>query len=221
MHDPLRRVAPPPRETGGPAEVDQAERAQLMRIVMYFAPACYLMLALLWYFLHVPGWLFGIMLLLDVPLTVAGVFAIHSATSGASAGFVRMLFAAGDIAPPRTYPRQDVLIARGEYREAASYFEDHLRVEPADNEARMRLADLLERKLDDHTGAERAYLDARRANPTPQDERRIGNGLIDLYRKMGRADRLRVELARFADRNAGTTAGEAAARELKELKTGA
>jgi hypothetical protein len=47
---------------------------------------------------------------------------------------------------------------------------------------------------------------------------RAANGLIDLYRKLGRHDRLRVELARFADRFRGTPGAAAAARLLREMK---
>jgi hypothetical protein len=54
--------------------------------------------------------------------------------------------------------------------------------------------------------------------PDPRQEMRAANGLIDLYRRTGRRDRLRVELARFADRYGGTAAGDAAAREVSELK---
>jgi hypothetical protein len=47
---------------------------------------------------------------------------------------------------------------------------------------------------------------------------RAANGLIDLYRKQGRRDRLLVELSRFADRYRGTPGAEAATRLLRELK---
>ena len=55
--------------------------------------------------------------------------------------------------------------------------------------------------------------------PDPRQEMRVANGLIDLYRRTGRGDRLRVELARFAYRHRGTAAGDAAARELSEMRT--
>ena len=67
-------------------------------------------------------------------------------------------------------------------------------------------------------GAERLYLEVRRSSPTPHQEMAATNGLIDPYRRTGHRDRLTVELARFADRYRGTPQGEAAARELKELK---
>jgi len=64
------------------------------------------------------------------------------------------------------------------------------------------------------------YLEIRTAQP-PADARqqmRAANGLIDVYRKMGRTDRLKVELARFVDRYRGTAFADGAARELKDLK---
>jgi hypothetical protein len=109
-------------------------------------------------------------------------------------------------------------IARGEYREAAECFRDHLVIEPHDHEARLRLAFLLESRLADDAGAEALYKEVQSRRPTPREEAAATNGLIDLYRRTGRRDRLIVELARFAGRYRGTTAGEAAARELAELK---
>jgi hypothetical protein len=206
-------------------DTDLGDRAQLLKVAVYFGPACYLMLTLLWYFLMsraaVPSWVFIVMLVVDIPLTVACVFAIYHGSHKASVGLVNTMFAAGNIPPPRTYPNQDVLIVRGQYREAADYFRDHLTVEPEDNEARLRLADLLQRRLDDPSGAEQLYLEVRKRHPEPREAMQAANGLIDLYRKQDRRDRLVVELARFAENYNGTPGAEAATRLLKELKAGA
>src|SRR5438552_3432914 len=80
------------------------------------------------------------------------------------------------------------------------------------------LAELYERHLADPEGAEQQYLEARRGSADPRRQFTATNALIDLYRRTGRRDRLTVELARFAERYRGTPHGEAAARELKELK---
>jgi tetratricopeptide (TPR) repeat protein len=204
-------------------DVDAAERVQLIRIAVSFGPAALIMLSALWLFLRskevIPTWFAVVMLVLDVPFIVAGVLLLHYGTSRASSGLVKALFSAGDIPPPRSYPRQDVMIVRGQYAEAAAYFRDHLAVEPEDHEARLRLADLLERHLDDPAGAERLYLEVRRLTPDRGLELRASNGLIDLYRRQGRRDRLLVELARFAERFRGTPGAEAAARLVRELKT--
>jgi hypothetical protein len=97
-------------------DVDAFERAQLIRVVLWFGPACFLMLSLLWSFLRQQGviatWVFVVLLVLTPVFTAGGVLAIHHGTSSASAGLVKTLYAAGDIAPPRTYPRQDGARAR-------------------------------------------------------------------------------------------------------------
>jgi tetratricopeptide (TPR) repeat protein len=203
-------------------DVDSAERAYLLKVAVFFGPPCFVMLSMAWYFCQRQGWIssgiFLLLLVLNVPLTIAGIFAIHHGAGATSTGLVKTIFAAGNIPPPRTYPRQDVLIVRGQYAEAADYFRDHIRVEPGDHEARLQLANLLETRLQGYDEAERLYQEVRRMQPDPRQEIRAGNGLIDLYRRTGRSDRLRVELARFADRYRGTAAGDAAARELSELK---
>ena len=177
---------------------------------------------MLWYFFVrqqiISGGVFLVLVILNVPITIAGIFAMYRVAGATSTGLVKTIFAAGNIPPPPTYPRQDVLIARGQYAEAADYFRDHIRIEPGDHEARLQLAQLLETRLQGHDEAERLYHEVRRMQPDPRQEMRAANGLIDLYRRVGRRDRLRVELARFADRYRGTAAGDAAARELSELK---
>ena len=213
------RVPRPPSPLN---DVDSAERVQLVRITVLFGPACFIILSALWGFLNhqgaIPAWLMVVLLVLNVPFTALGVYAIHRGTSEASVGLVKTLYAAGDIAPPRTYPRQDVLLVRGQYREAAEYFRDHLTIEPDDNEARLRLADVLEQHLDDPGGAEQLYVEVRRHQPDRGHAMRATNGLIDLYRKQGKRDRMMVELARFRDGYPGTPGAAAAARLLKELK---
>jgi tetratricopeptide (TPR) repeat protein len=203
-------------------DMDLADRMQLVRIALLFGPAALIMLTGLWLFLMdkdiVPGWFGVAMIVLDIPLVVGAVLLIHHGTDRASTGFVHALYAAGNIPPPRTYPRQEVMIVRGQFAEAADYFRDHLVAEPDDNEARLRLADLLEHRLNDAAAAERLYLEVRRTNPDRNQELRAANGLIDLYRREGRRDRLIVELARFAERYRGTPGAEAAARMLRDLK---
>ena len=205
-------------------DFDAADRAYLLKVAVWFGPACFVILSFLWYFMQrqgwIPGWVAGVLTVLNIPLTIAGIFAIHRSVAAASTGLVRTIFAAGDIKPPPTYPRQDVLIVQGKYAEAADWFRDHIRIEPGDHEARLRLAMLLETHLKGYDEAEQLLLKIRNANP-PGDARQqmqASNHLIDLYRKLGRTDRLRVELARFCDRYRGSPQAAGAARALKELK---
>lgn len=203
-------------------DIDAVERTQLLKIAVWFGPATFIVLSAAWGRLYaqgsISGWLCALLILLDLPLIALGILGIHALTNRASTGLVHGIYAAGDIPPPRSYPRQDVMIVRGQYQEAADYFRDHLTVEPDDNEARLRLADLLEQRLNDFAGAERLYLEVRGGQPNRGQEMRASNGLIDLYRKQGNRERLLVELARFRDRYPSTPGADAAARLLTELK---
>lgn len=204
-------------------DIDTIERAHLVKIAFWFGPAIFIVLGAAWARLYIdgsiPGWLLTVLIVLDVPLVVLGVLGINAFTNRAARSFVHGLIAVGDIPPPRSYPRQDVMIVRGQYQEAAEYFRDHLTIEPDDNEARLRLAELLERHLGDLAGAERLYLEVRGRQSTRGEELRASNGLIDLYRKQGNRERLVVELARFRDRYPGIPGADAAARLLAELKS--
>jgi tetratricopeptide (TPR) repeat protein len=197
---------------------------QVARVAAWLGPACFITLSAAWFFLLNKGWIspvvFALLMLLNLPLTVGAVFAVNRAVTLASAGLVKAIYAAGDIEPEPSYPRQDVLIVRGKYEEAADCFRDHLTIEPQDHEARLRLAHLLETHLRGYDEAERLYLEVRRAEPAaePRQQMHAANGLIDLYRKLGRKERLMVELARFVDRYGGSKLAAGAARELKELK---
>lgn len=203
-------------------DIDSVERAYLIKIAVRFGGPCFILLSLAWFSCLARDWIspavFVLLMILNIPLTVALVFAIDRGTTKASSQLMKTIYSAGDIPPPRTYPRQDMLIIRGNYVEAAEYFRDHLVVEPGDNEARLRLADLLERHLADPAGAERLYFEVRRTFANPREEMAAANGLIDLYRKTGQRGRLMAELARFAGRYAGSPQGDEAARALREMK---
>ena len=208
----------------GPQYSDSTDVIRLLRVATWFGPACFVMLSGLWYFMWDKGWIAGgvfvFLLILNVPITIGGIYAIHRAVGEASVLLVKTIFADGDIAPPPTYPRQDVLIVQGKYADAADCFRDHLTIEPGDHEARLQLAHLLEMRLKRYDEAERLYLEIRTAEPaaSPFEQMRATNGLIDLYRKLGRTGRLKVELARFVERYQGSPLTAGAARELKELK---
>jgi hypothetical protein len=208
----------------GPQYSDATDGIRLMRIGLWFGPACFIMLTGLWVFMWLKGWIPGLvmvlLIVLNLPITVAGVLAIHRVVGETAVLFMKTVFAVGDIPPPPTYPRQDVLIAQGKYAEAADWFRDHIRIEPGDHEARLRLAQLLETKLEGYDEAERLYIEIRNAQPPaqPRQQMQAANLLIDLYRKVGKTDRLKAELARFVARYRGSPQVVGAARELRELQ---
>ena len=208
----------------GPEYSDPTDFIRLMRVGMWLGPACFILLTASWYSMMKKGWIspaaFIFLLVLNLPISVAAVLAVHRTVGNLAVLLVKTMFADGDIAPAPTYPRQDVLIVQGKYADAADLFRDHLQIEPGDHEARLRLAQLLETHLKGYKEAEQLYLAIRNAQP-PGDARQqmqASNDLIDLFRKTGRTDRLKVELARFVDRYRGSPQAVGAARELKELK---
>ena len=201
---------------------EPSDGVDAFRIAIYFVPACCILLTAAWFSLLargvISGLVFVVLLLLNLPIALTGVWLINLSLRHAAVTLGRALLAAGDIPPPPSYPNQDLLIAQGHYAEAADYFRDYLRIAPDDMAARLRLADLLERQIGDTAGAEAEYLAVRNRARDPRAEFAATAGLIDLYRKLGRHDRLTVELARCADRYRGTPPGAAAAQELRELK---
>ena len=208
----------------GPEYSDATDALRLMRVVVLFGTSCFVILGFLWYFMLNKGWIsplaFVVLLILDLPITAAAVIVVHRTVNQTAVFMVKTMFALGDIPPPPTYPRQDVLIVQGKYAEAADWFRDHIKIEPGDHEARLRLALLLETHLNGYDEAEQLLLKIRNAEP-PGDARQqmqACNHLIDLYRKTGRTDRLIVELARFVERYRGSPQSAGAARELRELK---
>ncbi len=212
----------PAHRTGRLTNIDARDVASLLRITFWFAPACILILSFAWYRLWIIGTIsgaqFGIFLVVDFPLAAIGVLVINALATRHAGDPLGGMATAGRRDRRPTYVRQEMLIARGEYAEAAAYFRDHLVVEPDDTEARLRLAHLLETRLADDAGAEALYKEVQSRHPSPEGETAATNGLIDLYRRTGRRDRLIVELAHFAERFRGSAAGEAARRELMELK---
>jgi tetratricopeptide (TPR) repeat protein len=208
----------------GPEYSDPTDALRLMKVVVLFGSSCFIILSFLWYFMLEKGWIsqlaFVLLLILNLPITAVAVVFVHRTVGNAAVFMVKTMFADGDIPPPPTYPRQEVLIVQGKYAEAADWFRDHIRIEPDDHEARLRLAMLLETHLKGYDEAEQLLLKIRNATPPGDARQRMqaSNHLIDLYRKTGRTDRLIVELAQFVERYRGSPQATGAARELKELK---
>ncbi len=149
---------------------------------------------------------------------VAGRVVVFVTGMGAT-GVVQVISGAGNLAPSPSFSYQESLVARGRYADAADAYRDHLALHPEDHDARLALADLFAGHLDDSAAAERVLLEVRQSLPTEAQERRATEGLIDLYGRTGQTGRRMFELARFAERYAGTAAAAAAKRTLAELKT--
>jgi len=133
---------------------------------------------------------------------------------------VKTITGAGDLPPAASFSYQESQVLRGNFEVAREAYEARLHTVPEDVNARLALARLWRDQLGDPRKAETLYLESRRWSPSPDQEFAIANALIELYRTEGLRGRELAELARFADRFAGTAAAEQARAALQRLKAG-
>ena len=197
------------------------ERAQRLKLIFLLGGPTYVILTaaelkLAWQGRISPAVLF-LLLVLNFGVIALIAWLILRSTDGAARAFTRTVYAHGNIAPDPTFSAEETLIIRGKAVEAEELLKARILARPAELESRLKLAELLE-QLGRPGEAERIYLDVRRLQPSRRVEMTAVNRLLNLYRQTGQHDRLKVELARFADRWKGTSAGDHAGRLLRELK---
>jgi hypothetical protein len=201
---------------------DAAERTQFLMFAVRFGVPAFILLTIGegvaagkgW----IPGWLALVLFVVNVPIIYAYSALAFRVIEGTAQSFTRTVYGAGNLPPEPAHSGMESLVARGFYPEAEQAFRQWIVEHPDDNIARIKLADLERRYLKNPEAAERLYLDVRGNKADPRHVFMAWNLLIELYREMGRQDRLLVEVARFADRYANTRAGRDARRLLKELK---
>jgi len=199
-------------------DVDSAELAHRLRVFVWLGCSAYIVLAAVEFRLYGASLKFLFLLFLNIPfLALVGGLLLWVVNRSAR-GWVDMVSGAGNIAPAASFSFQESLIIRGRYAEAAESFRSHIATHPTDNDARLALAKVCAAHLNDPAGAEQLYQEVRRNRPTPRQESMASNQLIDLYRNTGETGRLKIELARYAERYAGTRAGGEAKRMLMEIK---
>jgi hypothetical protein len=193
------------------------ERAQRLKLLVWLGGPTYVILAVLFILGRISGSVFVLLLVLNLGFVPLVAWLILRSSEKAATGLVRTIYAHGNLAPEPTFSAEESLIVRGKVAEAEELLRARIVARPAELESRLKLAVLLE-QLERPEEAERIYLAVRRLQPSPRVEMTAVNRLLNLYRRTGRHDRLKVELARFADRWKGTSAGDHAGRLLRELK---
>jgi len=193
------------------------ERAQRLKLIVWLGGPTYVILAVLFILGRISGGVFVLLLVLNLGFVPLVAWLILRSSEKAATGLARTIYAQGNLAPAPTFSAEESLIIRGKTGEAEELLRGRILARPAELESRMKLAELLER-TGRYDEAETIYLEVRRLQPSARVEMTASNRLLNLYRKTGRHDRLKVELARFADRWKGTTAGDHAGRLLRELK---
>ena len=128
-------------------------------------------------------------------------------------------FQSGSSTPlAKGYSHIEALTAQGRYREAAAAYRREIVSDSKDVEARIQLAQLLLKHLDDPAGAATCYREVR--DLVPDEARTIGYSLrlVDLYRtRLAGPGRALVELRRLIDRFPESPQVVGARRELQEL----
>lgn len=201
-----------------PRDIDSAERMNRLRVMFWLGPAAFLVLTMAeWKAVGLGPLLLLLMVANIFVIAVVGYLLLRGIDLGAR-GWVGMVSGAGNIAPAPSFSYQESLIIRGNFAEAESAFLSHLANYPKDHDARLALADLYRRHLENYQAAERQYLEVRQGQPSGKQEATAHNQLIDLYRATAQRGRLMAELARYAERYVGTRAGTEARRALDEMK---
>ncbi|MDX2193339.1 MAG: tetratricopeptide repeat protein [Gemmatimonadales bacterium] len=172
------------------------------------------------------GWTPAVFMLFEWPL-VPSLLVIAALTTLSTIGWewftlrtagalIALQSTGGRVDP--AHSRMQALEAQGRHAEAADAWLAHIAAHPDDVEARFHLADLQFRHLADAAASERTLRELRRLATPPVTQRRVDNALIDLLEQLKDHARLRVELARFADRWKDHPEAEGARRRLRELR---
>src|SRR2546429_9400211 len=102
------------------------DATDLFRIGVLFGAPCLILLSAAWFSLFardlISGQILVLLLLLNVPITLAGVFLIFFLVRTVAVGGAHMGTAAGDIPPPPSYSPPGLVIGQGQYAEAGDYF---------------------------------------------------------------------------------------------------
>jgi len=162
------------------------------------------------------GFLIGLLLLPVLLFAIARI--VFMGVSGASEAFGQVVLAGGNLTPAASFSAEEAMVMQGRVAEARQALESRLEDDPDDVAVRLHLAALVRDQQGDHATAECLYLEGRSRPGAGSRADTYANLLIDLYQKTGNQGRLMAELARFADRNRGAPAGQAARRRLDELR---
>lgn len=203
------------------SNADAADRRERILALLRFAPIFLIMIVAASWLLYVMDLIgrtaFTIAVLLSPIISAALSLGLLGLLDGVANGFASLVHAGGNIPPTKQYSAQDALVMQGRIGDAIASYRELVAGDPVDLDARLRLAALLAKEGNDREAAERVYLEVRELAPRPHHTATLSNGLIDLYRTMGRRDDLRLELGRFARRFAGSREGKAAAEYLARL----
>src|SRR5260370_22285726 len=101
---------------------EPSDGVDAFRIAIYFVPACCILLTAAWFSLLargvISGLVFVVLLLLNLPIALTGVWLINLSLRHASVTLGRALLAPGALPPPPTYPNHPPPVASRPVAEA-------------------------------------------------------------------------------------------------------
>src|SRR5260370_37632790 len=101
---------------------EPSDGVDAFRIAIYFVPACCILLTAAWFSLLargvISGLVFVVLLLLNLPIALTGVWLVNLSLRHAAVTLGRALLPAGDVPPPPVVPHPDPLEPRGHSTQA-------------------------------------------------------------------------------------------------------
>lgn len=164
----------------------------------------------------------GLGFMLGAPLGYAFVYyTVMAVTEGSGALMGKIYHPSGDSTPHRReYSEAQALTLRGLFQEAIDCYQTYIVEFPDDPEPCLGIARIYRDHLKRYEDAVTWFRRARQATELDAGrEMLVTREIIELYvRKLAQPQRAIPELARLADRFAGTQEGELAKAELEELR---
>lgn len=162
--------------------------------------------------------MFGFPLWMGVPVGFGLTLVTRVLAAKFASGTIGAVLASGNIARQHEFSKQESMIARGRFDDAAESFRLHLMEFPDDLAARYRLATLHLRERNDPDAAEAELLNIRRRTHDRSMAMLLANHFVDLYRATGQKGKLMAELTRMMKEWPGTPMAEGAAKLLEETR---
>jgi len=161
---------------------------------------------------------YWVLLALNFPITAGAVWLVVGTIFGSAAGIVGMMSGMGGT-PVGTpgFSREEALVMQDRIAEAVGAYRQRIADEPANVEAKLRLAALLAGKGNDMMAARSLYLDLRLDPSARAHEATIAAALLQIYQSSRDMRGLRAELAREARLFPTTARGQGAQRLLRDL----
>ena len=206
-------------------DVDSTARAQLIKALVWLAPACLVFFGAVTLAASSAGagplqaLLIGLALGLLAPLLVYAFLFLF--VIGGTANYLGRLYGGGSTGTPTppSYWRAQALSVRGAHKEALESLEAEALGDPGDPGPCLRAAALCIEELDDPEAAVEWYKRARRAvRVTAETDAYVSIRLVDLYEAQDEAGRAMVELRRLLERHPDSQYARSARARLRVLR---